>query len=339
MKLVHIKRPILRIPSLAIHLQTATIGKTVNKEQHTTPIMATELPRALNASTKLNSAAAGEKESISNAGKKATVSGSAESRHPSTLLGVLALELDIDASQIVDLDLCVTDTQPAAIGGARNQFVFAPRLDNLASCFTRIKSLINSLETETAKDLGSVVKLVALYDHEEVGSSSSHGAASPMIEDSIRRITVLCAGACYHRAIRCSILVSADMAHALHPNYTSVHEGNHRPKMGAGMVLKTNANQRYATSGITGLIFREVARRAGNLPLQEFVVGLCGSTIGPIVSSITGLRSCDVGAAQLSMHSVREMCSVVDFDSSEKIFRAFFSLFREIDVELAETAD
>ncbi len=339
-RLVHIKRPILRIPNLAIHLQRSvnSEGFKVHRETHTTPIMATELAAALNAPKSSDS-------SKSSAEDENKASGSAESRHGSLLLEILASELDVQASEIVDLDLCVTDTQPASIGGGLNEFVFAPRLDNLASCFTATRALINCLEDSAAEqsvELGSIVKMIALFDHEEVGSESSRGAGSPMMEDAIRRITALCDGACYHRVIRGSMLVSADMAHALHPNYMCAHESKHRPQMGAGLVVKTNQNQRYATSGVTGLIMREAARRAGNLPIQEFVVPNdkpCGSTIGPILSSNTGLRTVDVGQAQLSMHSVREMCSAADFDTTEQMFRAFFTHFKVIDAELSESAE
>lgn len=337
-RLVSIAKPILRIPTLAIHLSrnVNTDGFAPNKETHTIPILATQLADAINNPVAANGSAPAK------ADLAEAPSGLASDRHPPLLLHVLAGELDVLPEHIVDLDLCLSDTQHAAIGGALDEFVFAPRLDNLASCFTATKALINSLGNEFAGDSAvdnTSVRVVALFDHEEIGSSSSHGADSPLIVDSMQRI-VKALGGDYHLAVRRSVMVSADMAHAIHPNYASKHEANHRPKMGGGLVIKTNQNQRYATSGITGLLIREAARRAGNLPIQEFVVPNdkpCGSTIGPIISSNTGLRTVDVGQAQLSMHSVREMCSAVDFSYTEQVFRAFFSLFLVIDSELVGT--
>jgi len=146
----------------------------------------------------------------------------------------------------------------------------------------------------------------------------------------------------YYQVVRSSMLISADMAHAIHPNYSGVHEIGHRPILGNGLVVKTNQNQRYATSGITGLVLREVARRAGDLPIQEFVVPNdkpCGSTIGPIISAITGLRTVDVGQSMLSMHSIREMTGVQDFAASEAIFRAFFTYYKAVDAEISLSSE
>lgn len=318
-RLVDIPRPILRIPNLAIHLsRNVTVeGFKVNKETETTPILATKLAASLNGTV-------AERDRREDGAK---IPGVAADRHHSMLLKALADELDVAVDRIVDLDLCVSDTQPAAIGGVLEEFVFAPRLDNLASCFSATRALINSTDED------SVVRMIACFDHEEIGSRSSHGADSPLLTETLERICKVFR-VDYNRSVRKSLLVSADMAHAIHPNYSSKHESNHRPSLGGGMVVKTNQNQRYATSGITGLMVREAARRGGNLKVQEFVVPNdkpCGSTIGPILSGGSGLRTVDVGQAQLSMHSVREMCAVEDFYLCELVFRELFSHLREID--------
>lgn len=138
------------------------------------------------------------------------------------------------------------------------------------------------------------------------------------------------------RAIRQSFLVSADMAHGVHPNFMEKHEEHHRPEMQKGLVIKHNANQRYATSGVTAFLFKEVGK-IHNLPSQEFVVRNdmgCGSTIGPILASGAGIRTVDCGIPQLSMHSVREICAKKDVDIAYKYFKAFYQNFSSIDKKL-----
>lgn len=299
-KLVEVGHAIMRIPTLAIHLSRSvnTEGFKINKETDTTPILATKMAETMNGT---NGAGPGM------------------DRHHPMLLEVLAKELGVNVSSIVDLDLCVADTQEGVIGGLKREFVFAPRLDNLVSCFCAVKGLVQSVESGDSEE--GVVRMIACFDHEEVGSRSAQGANSPMLKDAMKRVCEV-VGVGYETAVRKSLLVSADMAHALHPNYASRHERNHRPMMGKGLVVKTNQNQRYATNGVSGLIVREAGRRAG-MEIQEFVVPNdrpCGSTIGPILAGETGLRTVDVGMPQLSMHSVREMCGVEDFGMAVKVF-------------------
>lgn len=326
LKLVHIKKPIMRIPNLAIHLQRSikTEGFKVNKEDHTVPIIATQLQTALNRNYIPN------------------LRNSAQARHCPLLLELIADELEVDPSEIVDLDLYISDTQPSVIGGALDEFVFAPRLDNLTSCFINAKALIDSLdENQMAEGSGSVVKMITLFDHEEVGSKSANGAASTLVEESMEKISAV-AGLRYFSVVRNSMMVSVDMAHGIHPNYHNTHEENHRPILGSGLVVKTNNNQRYATSGTTGMIIREIAKRAGDLPIQEYSVPNdipCGTTIGPTISYVTGLRTVDVGQSMLSMHSVREMASVSDFHTIEALLRAFFVYFKAIDLEISSSIE
>jgi len=180
--------------------------------------------------------------------------------------------------------------------------------------------------------------MVALFDHEEVGSDSAQGAGSPAMLDALSRITSFFSSdvKVLEKAIQKSFLISADMAHALHPNYMDKHEENHQPKLHGGLVIKHNANQRYATNSITSFIFREIAIKH-NLPIQDFVVRNdmpCGSTIGPILASGTGIRTVDVGAPQLSMHSIREMCAVDDVKHSYEHFKAFFQEFSHLDSKI-----
>ena len=180
--------------------------------------------------------------------------------------------------------------------------------------------------------------MFALFDNEEVGSDSAAGAGGTVVADAVRRAIDGLRGdsraeGLAERTARNSFLVSADMAHALHPNYMDKHESNHSPKMHAGVVVKHNANQRYATTATTATLFRECAAKEG-IPTQDFVVRNdmgCGSTIAPILSTNLGVRTVDVGVPQLSMHSVREMCGTEDIDVCFRHFRAFFDHFAEID--------
>jgi len=196
------------------------------------------------------------------------------------------------------------------------------RLDNLASCFVAVESLISYSESNDFAEDGDI-SLIALFDHEEVGSESAQGAASPIILNVLQRISKALfdancsrtiAGDLYSSTIRKSFVISADQAHAHHPNYASKHEKIHAPQMNLGIVIKNNCNQRYATNSVTRFIFREICTKA-NIPVQEFVVRQdcgCGTTIGPILCAKTGIRTVDIGMPQLYMHSCREVMGVMD---------------------------
>lgn len=306
-KLVHIKKPIMRIPSLCIHLQSAAERKAleVNKEEHLVPILG-----------------------IINE----TLNSPCDERHTPELMQELAKEIACDPKDIVDLELTLCDTQPAQIGGVNNEFVFSPRLDNQIHCFTSIEALVNHCESGLADD--KEISVVALFDHEEVGSGSTTGAGSPVMRDAVVRISACFEPAnnpaqaqeLFKIALQKSLLWSADGAHAVHPNFASKHEKQHCPHMGKGTVIKTNDNQRYATNAITGFIVREVARKTGTM-VQEFVVKNncpCGSTIGPIIAANTGIRTVDIGVPQLSMHSIRETCCTYDVYDNTQLLTGFF---------------
>jgi len=326
--LVRIDRPIMRIPTLAIHLDRTvnSDGFKPNTETHLAPVLATCIRAEL--ADEENGGAGGE--------------GEEKAAHHMLLLRLLAAELGCAPEEIADFELNVCDTQPGAIAGAEGEFIYSGRLDNLASSFCALKALIEACESEDALEGEKGVRMIGLFDHEEVGSDSTVGAGSPMVGEAIKRVTTSIAGpdgggeGAYERALRNSFLVSADMAHALHPNYMDRHEENHQPKLHRGLVVKSNANQRYATSAVTAFLFREIARRRG-IPMQEFVVRNdmgCGSTIGPILASGLGIRTVDVGCPQLSMHSVREMMGVDDVAIAHEHFKAFFETFSAVDEEL-----
>lgn len=214
-----------------------------------------------------------------------------------------------DPDEVVAHDLCLYDVTPAAVLGGDRSLLASGRLDNLVSCWAATASL---LAAEPA-DHGA---MIVLFDHEEVGSSSTTGASGPLLGSVLRRIH---AGlgldeAAHLTVVGRSTCVSADNAHAVHPNYAERHEPGHRPLVNRGPAIKINANQRYATSAVTAAWFLRCCEAAG-VPWQTFVSRNsmpCGSTIGPLAATRLGIDTVDVGVPQLSMHSARELCGVDD---------------------------
>ena len=188
--------------------------------------------------------------------------------------------------------------------GLEREFIASARLDNLLSCYAGLQAIIESD--------GAVSSLLVCNDHEEVGSLSAAGAQGPMLDSVLRRMT---ASAEQHAAmIDRSFMISADNAHGVHPNYASRHDDNHGPLLNGGPVIKTNANQRYASNSETAALFRLLCERL-DVPVQSFVVRsdmACGSTIGPITAGEIGVRTLDVGVPQFAMHSVRELTGSQD---------------------------
>jgi aspartyl aminopeptidase len=326
-RFVKIDKPVARVSSLCIHLKTAEERKalSLNKETHMVPILGTA--------------------GILQKGVKEQLTGADmddfwKKEQEPMLLCLLAKELKVDVKDIADFELNLFDTQPACLGGLQNEFLYSARLDNQATCFVSVEALVhytNSNSFENDED----VSMVCLFDHEEVGSVSAHGAGSPIVSEALRRISTALSNNpgildpdLYSASIRKSFLFSVDQAHAIHPNFPNKHEKSHSPLMNNGVVVKNNQNQRYTTNSVTGFIIREIVRKAGIQPVQEFVVRNdcpCGSTIGPILSSATGIRTVDAGMAQLSMHSIREVMGIVDLTNGFELFDAFFTHFRDVD--------
>jgi len=246
------------------------------------------------------------------------------------LAELLAAELAgspaVSARDVVGFDLMAYDVQPAARAGARGELLFASRLDNLASCHAAVSALVAAREAPLPAWTNGIV----LYDHEEVGSRSAEGAAGSFLADGLGRIVASLAGEArqgLERAVARSLLLSADMAHAVHPNYADKHEPGHRPRLGGGPVLKVNANQAYASDGPGIGFVTTLARQCGFEP-QHFVTRsdlACGSTIGPIAAAQVGIRTVDLGNPMLSMHSCRELAAAADVEPLLALLGRFFA--------------
>lgn len=229
------------------------------------------------------------------------------------MLAQLQLE---NVDRILGHELSLYDLQPAATVGLNGEFIAAARLDNLLSCHAAIEALLVADKTTNA--------VVVLNDHEEVGSGSISGAEGPLLLSTLTRICG--AEETLQRALSHSMLVSADNAHGVHPNFAERHEPDHQPLMNAGTVIKINHNQHYATNSETEALFRQVCQRNG-LPVQTVVVRAdmgCGSTIGPITATRLGVRTVDIGVPQLGMHSIRELAGSEDQQTLAKSLQCFF---------------
>jgi len=229
----------------------------------------------------------------------------------------------VSADDILSWDLCLFDTTKAAVLGTGGELLASGRLDNQASCWAATSALC------AAGDPGESTAVIALFDHEEVGSESTSGAAGPLLEHALERLA-LANGASREQflaQLAASSCISADNAHSVHPNYPERHEAGHRPIVNQGPAIKLNNNQRYATTAAGAAMVQRVFEAAG-VPLQVFVSRNnmpCGSTIGPITATRLGIDTVDVGVPQLSMHSARELCGTRDPVWLAQALRTYFT--------------
>jgi aspartyl aminopeptidase len=283
--LVRVDDPVLRVPQLAIHLSEDRKGVTLDPQRHVNAVWG--------------------------------VGDSARD-----FVSYVAARADVDPGDVLAADLMTHDLAPSTVIGVDRDLLSAPRLDNQATCYA-------GLEAFLAAEPGDHLPVLALFDHEEVGSTSDHGAQSELLPTVLERISLAAGGGRedFLRRIPASMVASGDMAHATHPNYPDRHEPGHLIAVNGGPVLKVQPNLRYATDGRTAAAFALACEQAG-VPLQRYEHRAdlpCGSTIGPMTAARTGIPTVDVGAAQLAMHSARELMGADDVASYASALQAFLS--------------
>ncbi|KAI0023182.1 peptidase [Xylariomycetidae sp. FL0641] len=352
-KLVKIDRPIIRIPTLAIHLHRQS-NFDPNKETELYPIagmVAAELNRTGNQEDDKPADAGADSEAFQ------PLKAMGERHHPK-ILELVAEDAGVKVEDVVDFELVLYDVQKSCLGGLNEEFIYSARLDNLNMTYCSVMGLIESVKSSNLENETSI-RLITCFDHEEIGSTSAQGADSDLLPAVVRRLSILAGrngdassadkswahvssqagidlNTAFEQTMAASFLVSADMAHSVHPNYQGKYEANHQPEINKGTVIKVNANQRYATNSPGIVLLQEMARRAA-VPLQLFVVrndSPCGSTIGPMLSSKLGVRTLDLGNPQLSMHSIRETGGTYDVGHAIKLFEAYLSHYSDLEAKI-----
>lgn len=291
-QLIKFDAPLLRLPNLAIHM-----NRTVN-EDGLKLHKQNELPLILSALSE-------------------------QQLPPESFLGLIQQQSGIDSTQLLSWDLAVYDTQKGAIWGAQEEFYSNSQLDNLASCHATLQALLD----ETVLN-GENTLVCAFFDHEEIGSESKQGADGSFLPDVLQRIALASQidQQDFPRIMANSFLISADMAHAYHPNFPSAYDHDHKAMLNKGPVIKVNANQRYSSESISQAMFIDWCKQA-NVPYQRYSHRCdlpCGSTIGPITSAKLGIRSVDIGNPMWAMHSIRESAGVFDHDYMIAVLKTFF---------------
>jgi len=284
--LIDFKHPIASIPSLAIHLD-----REANKNRSINPQKhLSPLILQHNKNTKMTFSD--------------LLLSQLKQQHP-----------ELDPQEILTYDISLYDTQPATLTGFNQEFIASARLDNLVSCYTGLMSILESPQQPS---------LLVCNDHEEVGSVSTSGAQGPLLQSVLERLSHSTES--YQRMIASSVLISADNAHATHPNYADKHDAQHLIHINQGPVIKYNASQRYASNDETAALFIHLCNEQ-HIPYQQFVMRSdmgCGSTIGPMTSAAIGVRTLDIGIPSLAMHSVREMMGNQDAFWLFSVLKAFY---------------
>lgn len=293
--LMHVRRPLLQISNLAIHFnRQVNDGVKLSKQKDMLPLLGL-----------IND----------------------ELEQDNLLMNVIVEELSkqrpVSHEDILDFDLYLADTQPACTFGVHDEFISSGRLDDLSMCFAGLEALIAAPESDTTQ-------VLAIFDNEETGSQTKQGAGSPFLASMLMRIARQQSGTeeAYWQAVERAFMISADNAHAFHPNYAEKYDPTNHPMLGGGPAIKFNASQKYASDAVSAAIFAEICRKAG-VPCQRFVnhsdvAG--GSTLGNILASTVPLRGVDMGNAILGMHSCRETGSVADHEYCVRAFTEFYSL-------------
>jgi len=288
--LLHVGRPLLQISNLAIHFnRQVNDGVRLSRQKDMLPILGIV---------------------------------TSELEMGNMLMNVICEELTIKQEDILDFDLYLADATPACTFGVHREFISSGRLDDLSMCFAGLEALTHTAVTDETK-------VLAIFDNEETGSQTKQGAGSPFLAMMLKRIALAQSGTeeAFYQAVERAFMISADNAHAWHPNYSEKYDPTNHPVLGGGPVIKFNAAQKYASDAVSAAVFAEVCRKAG-VPCQRFVnhsdvAG--GSTLGNILASSIPLRGVDMGNAILAMHSCRETGSVADHIYAVKAFSQFFS--------------
>lgn len=293
--LLHIKRPLLQISNLAIHFnRQVNDGVKLSKQKDVLPLLG-QITNRLEAGN--------------------------------MLMNVIVEELNkqrtVKTEDILDFDLYLADTTPACTFGVHNEFISAGRLDDLSMCFAGLEAMLAAGAADTTQ-------VLAIFDNEETGSQTKQGAGSPFLSYMLKRIALAQSHTeeAYYQAVERAFMISADNAHAWHPNYAEKYDPTNHPMLGGGPVIKFNAAQKYASDAASAAIFAGLCAKAG-VPCQRFVnhsdvAG--GSTLGNILASSIPLRGVDMGNAILAMHSCRETGSVRDHENCVKVFTEFYEL-------------
>lgn len=291
--LLHVKRPLLQISNLAIHFnRQVNDGVKLSRQKDVLPILGI-----------IND----------------------ELEKGNLLMNIILEELNkqqtVEREDILDFDLYLADATPACTFGAHNEFISSGRLDDLSMCFAGLEALLASQPTDTTQ-------VLAIFDNEETGSQTKQGAGSPFLSYMLKRIALAQGGTeeAYYQAVERAFMISADNAHAWHPNYSEKYDPTNHPMLGGGPVIKFNAAQKYASDAYSASVFAGLCKKAG-VPCQRFVnhsdvAG--GSTLGNILASSIPLRGVDMGNAILAMHSCRETGSTADHEFCVKVFTQFY---------------
>lgn len=293
--LLHIKRPLLQISNLAIHFnRQVNDGVKLSRQKDVLPILG-QITNQLEAGNLLIN----------------------------VILEELNKQRPVSREDILDFDLYLADATPACTFGVHNEFISSGRLDDLSMCFAGLEALLAANDTDTTQVLG-------IFDNEETGSQTKQGAGSPFLSYILQRIALSQSHTeeAYYQAVERAFMISADNAHAWHPNYAEKYDPTNHPMLGGGPVIKFNAAQKYASDAASAAVFAGICEKAG-VPCQRFVnhsdvAG--GSTLGNILASSIPLRGVDMGNAILAMHSCRETGSVCDHEYCVKVFTEFFNL-------------
>lgn len=291
--LLHVKRPLLQISNLAIHFnRQVNDGVKLSRQKDVLPILGIINDKLEKGNLLMN-----------------------------IILEELNKQQTVAREDILDFDLYLADATPACTFGAHNELISSGRLDDLSMCFAGLEALLASQPTDTTQ-------VLAIFDNEETGSQTKQGAGSPFLSYMLKRIALAHGGTeeAYYQAVERAFMISADNAHAWHPNYSEKYDPTNHPMLGGGPVIKFNAAQKYASDAYSASVFAGLCKKAG-VPCQRFVnhsdvAG--GSTLGNILASSIPLRGVDMGNAILAMHSCRETGSTADHEFCVKVFTQFY---------------